>query len=88
MNPADVNRMAEVKKMSVQDFTDEYAEREVGGWVQLKNRKGRQGEEVDHGCIFLGEDNKTCGIYDARPLREGPTSNNVSIGDSECNFIQ
>ena len=72
VNPSDVDRMAEVKQMSVPDFTEEYAEREVGGWVQLKNRRGNEGEELDHGCIFLGEDDKTCGIYDARPLRERP----------------
>lgn len=65
VSPADVEKMAAHKEVSSEDFAEQYAQRKVGGWLHLKNREG----EGDHGCIFLDGDNKTCGIYGARPLQ-------------------
>ena len=60
-----MDRMSTHLKLSLDDFSEKYARRKVAGWVQLKNRG-----EGDDACIFLGDDDKTCGIYEARPLRE------------------
>jgi len=48
-----------------EEFAAEYAVERKGNWVRLKSVKGQDGAEA---CIFL-QDDKTCSIYEARPVQ-------------------
>jgi Fe-S-cluster containining protein len=58
--------LSEYLNMSYTDVLDDYAEEVKSGWVKLKDKKETS---TGHGCVFLGDDDKTCGVYSARPIQ-------------------
>jgi Fe-S-cluster containining protein len=66
-NGEEVLAAAELLGTSSEDFIAKYGQGEtVEGWLRLKDKKSLEG---DYGCIFLGDDGKTCSIYEARPTQ-------------------
>lgn len=64
----DANEFAELSyslQKGHEEVLETYTEETFGGWVRLKNVP-----VGDHtGCVFLGEDGKTCSIYKSRPVQ-------------------
>ena len=73
MTPEELNQAAELLNLSNEEFIQHYASHtlvdETSGdlWVRLLDQSSTS-SGVDHGCIFLNEDN-TCQIYEARPIQ-------------------
>lgn len=68
LSPDDTSRMSEHLNVTSTEFAERYAQREVEGWVQLRDRSEEEKQNGEKGCIFLGADGKTCGVYEARPV--------------------
>jgi hypothetical protein len=47
---------------------EKYSEKSMSGWVKLKSQVSDD-PKVNDRCIFLGDDGKQCGIYEARPIQ-------------------
>lgn len=69
LSPDDTSRMSEHLNVTSTEFAERYAQREVEGWVQLRDRSEEEKQNGEKGCIFLGADGKTCGVYEARPVQ-------------------
>lgn len=63
--------MCKGMNLSHESFMDTYADSVRSDWVKLKDRTHSQpngGEDIES-CIFLGNDMKSCSVYEHRPIQ-------------------